>query len=189
MNLSVFSSKQAKLEQEDWYVGNENKIDSPGWDEMKCNAQPCESCWLVADLKLLCPHSLRSSRSPSPSRSLPGSNGYAPGRTLLYNGTPFLTVDVRASDGFARSRQRYSSSGHRLLHRTALRVQFLVRILDVSVHLVFISTCVAPPRVVSHLHPYGGRCLIQRSDAFIPHSSWFHTLRAWNSSTAGESGW
>lgn len=30
-------------------------------DEMKCNAQPCESCWLVADLKLLCPHSLRSS--------------------------------------------------------------------------------------------------------------------------------
>lgn len=41
---------------------------------MKCNAQPCKSFWSVADLKLLCPHSLRSSPSPS----LPLSLSLAP---------------------------------------------------------------------------------------------------------------
>jgi hypothetical protein len=40
-------------------------------DEMKCNAMhnPVNLVGWLADLKLLCPHSLRSSRSPSPSPS------------------------------------------------------------------------------------------------------------------------
>ena len=156
---------------------------------MKCNAQPCESCWLAADLKLLCPHSLRSSRSPSPSRSLPGSNGYAPGRTLLYNGTPFQTVDVQTSDGFARSRQRYSSPGHRFLHRTALRVPFLVQIFGCCSFIWFSSpralrppSCRVPPSSMwwSLSHPTVG-CIYS-------HPSRYHPLRSWNSSTAGESG-
>ena len=139
-------------------------------DEMKCNAQPCESCWLVADLKLLCPHSLRSSRSPSPPLSLP----LAP--TAMLQEGPFSTTALRSRPSMFK-------------HRTALRApdngtpppaidffigrpsafRFSFRFLDVVRSSGFhLRVRCAPRRVVSHLHPCGGRCLIQRSDAFIP---------------------